>query len=66
MAKVSMGQSSKIFTSRGQQLLKEVSAKNECAFEKWCPKERDEFEYQDEVSITLSELFLFIREHVSS
>ena len=49
MAKVSMGQTSKIFTSRGQQLLKEVTIKNDCAFEKWCPKERDEFEYQDEV-----------------
>ena len=49
MAKVSMGQTSKVFTSRGQQLLKEVSVKNKCAFERWCPKERDEFEYQDEV-----------------
>ena len=49
MAKVSLGQTSKIFISRGQQLLKEISVKNECAFEKWCPKERDEFEYQDEV-----------------
>ena len=49
MAKVSMGQTSKVFTSRGQQLLKEVTIKNDCAFEKWCPKERDEFEYQDEV-----------------
>ena len=49
MAKVSMGQTSRIFTSRGQQLLKEVTIKNDCAFEKWCPKERDEFDYQDEV-----------------
>ena len=44
-----MGQTSRIFTSRGQQLLKEVIIKNSCAFEKWYPKERDEFEYQDEV-----------------
>ena len=32
-------------------MLKEVIIKNDCAFEKWCPKERDEFEYQDEVCL---------------
>ncbi|XP_023345422.1 uncharacterized protein LOC111714520, partial [Eurytemora carolleeae] len=47
LAKVSKGMKSKVFTSRGQQLLKEVEIKNSSAYEKWMPVIREEFEYED-------------------
>ena len=50
LAKVSKGMKSKVFTSQGQQqLLKELTVKNNSAYEKWIPVLRDELEYEDVV-----------------
>ena len=55
LAKMSLGMRSKIFTTRGEQLIKEVLVKNNCNYEKWAPKERDEFAYEEEVCCPTNE-----------
>ena len=49
VAKMALGQKSKLFTSRGQQLIKEVTILTEKNYQKWIPKEREEFEFEHEV-----------------
>ena len=52
---MSLGMRSKIFTTRGEQLIKEVLVKNNCSYEKWILKERDEFAYEEEVCCLTNE-----------
>jgi len=49
VAKMALGQKSKLFTSRGQQIIKEVTVITESNYGKWIPKEREERKYENEV-----------------
>ena len=49
VAKMALGQKSKLFSSRGQQIMKEVTIITERNHQKWIPKEREEFEFENEV-----------------
>ena len=55
MAKMSLGMKSKIFTTRGEQLVKEVWVKSATNYERWIPKEREEFAYEEEVCCPTNE-----------
>ncbi|XP_023345051.1 uncharacterized protein LOC111714221 [Eurytemora carolleeae] len=55
LAKMSLGMKSKIFTTRGEQLVKEVRVKSATNNEKWIPKEREEFAYEEEVCCPTNE-----------
>ena len=54
LAKVSLGMKSKLFTCRGEQVIKEVLIKNGCNYERWIPTVRGEFEYEEEVCYPVS------------
>ena len=65
LAKIYCGQKSAIFTSRNEQLVKEVLVKEQTNYEKWSPKEREENEYEEEVCAptTLDEINALINLH---
>ena len=49
LAKVFNGKRSPIFESHGEQIIKEITVKNNFNYEKWTPKINDEFKHEDEV-----------------
>ena len=49
MAKVYNGSKSKIFESRGQQILKELLVKMDSNVKPWIVKTREEFEYEEDI-----------------
>ena len=49
LAKMSMGMRSKIFTTRGEQFVKEVLVESTTDYKRWIPKEREEFAHEEEV-----------------
>lgn len=55
LAKMSLGMKLKIFTTRGEQLVKEVLVKSATNYERQIPKDREEFAYEKEVCYPTNE-----------
>ena len=54
LAKIFSGSKSKIFTSRNEQIIKEMSVKESLGWEKWIPKVKSETGYEGEICIAVS------------